>query len=177
MKRFFSIGLVRGLIFQIIGTLVGAGLVSGIRAMKGLPVWVVDQVSFGFSEGAWVVGGIFGTLAFLYGSKVLDDWIEWAKGNETEDHHADPPGLIRYFGPSLDHKVIGVQYTATSILLLGIGGIFALLFRTELAESGLQTFTRYFELVDPNAGAEAIRLPPIECLFLLGCTACCSYPA
>ena len=39
---------------------------------------------------------------------------------------------------SLDHKVIGVQYTVTSLFLLAVGGIFALLFRTELAEPGLQ---------------------------------------
>jgi cytochrome c oxidase subunit 1 len=162
MKKFFSIGLIRGLIFQIVGTLFGAGLVTGIRVAQGKPGWVVDQVSFGFSEGAWVVGGIFGTLAFLYGTRVLDDWIEWAKGNQTEEHHADPPGLQRYFGPSLDHKVIGVQYTVTSILLLGIGGVFALLFRTELAESGLQIFTRYFELIDPTAGAEAIRVQALN---------------
>ncbi|MFN2145478.1 MAG: cbb3-type cytochrome c oxidase subunit I [Anaerolineales bacterium] len=162
MKKFFNIGLVRGLIFQVIGTLVGAGLVSGIRALEGLPVWVVDQVTFGFSEGAWVVGGIFGALAFLYGTRVLDDWIEWAKGNETPEHHEDPPGLIKYFGPSMDHKVIGVQYTATSILLLGIGGFFALVFRTELAESGLQVLTKYFEIVDPGAGAEAIRVQALN---------------
>ena len=69
---------------------------------------------------------------------------------------------MKYFGPSLDHKVIGVQYTATSILLLGIGGFFALIFRTELAESGLQVLTRYFEIVDPGAGAEAIRVQALN---------------
>jgi cytochrome c oxidase subunit 1 len=34
--------------------------------------------------------------------------------------------------------VIGVQYTITSLLLLSVGGAFALIFRTELAASGLQ---------------------------------------
>jgi cytochrome c oxidase subunit 1 len=162
MKKFFRIGLVRGLIFQVVGTLLGAGLVSGIRGLRGLPMWAVDQVSFGFSEGAWVVGGIFGVIGFLIGSGVLDDWYQWAKGKETPEHHSDPPGLLKYFGPSMDHKVIGVQYTATSIFLLGVGGLFALIFRTELAESGLQILTRYFELVDPGATAEAIQVQALN---------------
>ncbi|MEJ2757281.1 MAG: cbb3-type cytochrome c oxidase subunit I [Anaerolineales bacterium] len=162
MKKFFSVGLVRGLIFQIIGTLVGAGLVSGIRALMGLPVWVMDQVTFGFSEGAWVVGGLFGALFFLYGTRVLDGWIKWAKGEKTSDHHEDPPGIRKYFGPSLDHKVIGVQYTITALLLMGIGGFFALVFRTELAESGLQVLTKYFEIVDPGATAETIRVQALN---------------
>ena len=162
MKKFFNIGLVRGLIFQIFGTFVGIGLVSGIRALLGLQVWVLDQVSFGFSEGAWVVGGLFGTLAFLYGTRVLDDWIKWAKIEQTYDHHEDPPGLRKYFGPSLDHKVIGVQYVVTAILVMGFGGLFAVIFRTELAESGLQVLTKYFELVDPTAGADAIRVQALN---------------
>ena len=162
MKKFFSVGLVRGLIFQIVGTLVGAGLVSGIRALMGKPVWVMDQVTFGFSEGAWVVGGLFGALAFVFGTRVLDDWIKWAKGDKTSDHHEDPPGIRKYFGPSLDHKVIGVQYTVTALLIMGIGGFFALVFRTELAESGLQVLTKYFEIVDPGASAEAIRVQALN---------------
>ncbi|MCB2179951.1 cbb3-type cytochrome c oxidase subunit I [bacterium] len=162
MKKFFSVGLIRGLIFQIIGTLIGAGLVSGIRALMGLPVWVWDQVTFGFSEGAWVVGGLFGALFFLYGTRVLDDWIKWAKGEKTSDHHEDPPGIRKYFGPSLDHKVIGVQYTVTALLIMGIGGFFALVFRTELAESGLQVLTRYFEIIDPTATAEVIQVQALN---------------
>ena len=162
MKKFFNLGLVRGLVFQIFGTLAGAGLVSGIRALMGLSVWTWDQVNFGFSEGAWVVGGVFGVMAFLYGTRVLDDWIKWAKGIPTSDHHQDPPGIAKYFGPSLDHKVIGVQYTVTAILLMGIGGFFALVFRTELAESGLQVLTKYFELIDPSAGADSIRIQALN---------------
>jgi cytochrome c oxidase subunit 1 len=138
MKKLFSIGLVRGLVYQIIGTAIGAGLVTGIRALMDLPYWAVDEANFGFTEPAWVVGGIFGVLFFLYGSRVMDDWLLWAKGEEPSEHHADPPGWRKYFGPSLDHKVIGVQYTITALLLLSVGGLFALIFRSELAQSGLQ---------------------------------------
>ena len=47
-------------------------------------------------------------------------------------------GWKRYFGVSLDHKVIGIQYLGLSLVLLSFGGIFALIFRTELAETGMQ---------------------------------------
>ncbi len=138
MKNSFNNGLMRGLVFQIAGTAVGAGFVSGIRALMGLPVWGWDQVTYGFSEGAWVFGGLVGVLAFLYGTRVMDDWLKAAGGKALPDHHEEIPGWKRYLSPSLDHKVIGIQYIVTSLLLLSIGGGFALVFRTELANSGLQ---------------------------------------
>lgn len=162
MKKVFSIGLIRGLIFQIFWTVIGAGFVSVIRVLMGLEWWKWDDANFGFTEGAWVVGGLFGVIGFLFGTRVLDDWVKWAKGQPTSDHHEDPPGIQRYFGPSLDHKVIGVQYTVTAILLMGIGGLFAIIFRTELAQSGLQVLTRYYEIVDPGASADAIRVQALN---------------
>lgn len=143
MRKFLSTGLVRGLVFQILGTLAGATLVTLIRFLMGLNFWGWDRNTYGFTEPAWVFGGLVGVLSFMYGTHVLDDWLKWAAGKETDDHHEDPPGWIKFFGPSLDHKVIGIQYAVTSLLLLSTGGLFALIFRTELAASGLQ-------FLDPN---------------------------
>ncbi|RME88336.1 MAG: cytochrome C oxidase subunit I [Anaerolineae bacterium] len=136
MKKILSIGLVRGLVFQMIGTLIGALLVTAVRAAMGLSAF--SARTFGFTEPAWVFGGFVGVLAFVYGTRVLDDWIAWARGEDTPEHREDEPGWRKYFSPSLDHKVIGIQYTVTSLLLLSVGGLFALIFRTELAASGLQ---------------------------------------
>lgn len=138
MKKFLSTSLVRGLLFQILGTLAGAGFVTAIRALMGLSTWGWDRTTYGLTEPAWVFGGLVGTLTFLYGTRVLDDWLKWAGGKETHEHHDDPPGWVKFFGPSLDHKVIGIQYTVTSLFLLSVGGLFALIFRTELTASGLQ---------------------------------------
>ncbi len=134
MKKILSLGLVRGLLWQIVGTPVGALLVTAIRALMGLNPWG----NFLFSEAAWVVGGLTGVIAFVAGVGALTDWFKWALGEETPEHREDPPGWEKYFGVSLDHKVIGIQYTVTALLLLVIGGVFALIFRTELAASGLQ---------------------------------------
>ncbi|KPL77236.1 cytochrome C oxidase subunit I [Bellilinea caldifistulae] len=68
------------------------------------------------------------------------DWFAWAKGEETPDPEEiqEEPGVKRYFGFSLDHKVIGVQYAFLSLFLLVVGGSFALIFRVELVQTGMQ---------------------------------------
>jgi cytochrome c oxidase subunit I len=128
-----SIGLVRGIIGMIFGMLLGMGLVTMIRVLMGLPA--IN------AEPAWVVGGLLGTIAFMYGVGSLSDWLKWAKGYETPDHFEpdlERPRWMEYLGFSLDHKVIGIQYGITSIIMMGFAGAFALIFRTELIATGLQ---------------------------------------
>ena len=133
--KIFKLGVVRGFLAQIVGTAIGLGLVQGLRALLRLPVaWTLDKL-----EPAIVVGGVVGALFFLWGTGVLDDWLKWAAGEETEEHHGpDPRGWEKYLSVSLDHKVIGIQYGVTALLLFVTAGTFALAFRTELAQSGLQ---------------------------------------
>jgi len=131
-------GITRGLVWQVVGTLLGALLVTGIRALTGLTGNELLEGKFFFSEPAWVFGAIVGVISFLAGVGVMDDWMKWARGIDTDEHHEDKPGWEKYFGVSLDHKVIGIQYTVTALILISVGGLFALIFRTELAQSGLQ---------------------------------------
>ena len=134
MKKYITLGILRGFIWQIFGTALGIGIVTGTRTVLGLPAWK--------AESAIVFGALLGALFFLYGVGAFDDWLQWAAGNETEDHFDDSHlGWKRYFGVSLDHKVIGIQYLVLSLVLLSVGGIFALIFRTELAEVGMQFLT------------------------------------
>ena len=135
-------GITRGLVYQVIGTLVGALFVTLIRLLMGLTA----TGSFLFTEPAWVFGALVGVVSFFFGVGVMDDWVKWARGMDTPDHHEDEPGWQKYFGVSLDHKVIGIQYTVTALFLLAVGGTFAMIFRTELAESQLQFLTTTFRL-------------------------------
>jgi cytochrome c oxidase subunit 1 len=132
-------GVVRGLVWQVAATVIGALLFSGLRFILGMKVF--DLNTFGFTEPAWVFGAVVGALSFLVGVGAVSDWYKWARGIETPEHHSDGSGLRKYLGVSLDHKVIGIQYTSTSLLLFSIGGSFALVFRTELAKTGLQFLT------------------------------------
>jgi cytochrome c oxidase subunit 1 len=139
-------GITRGLVWQVIGTLIGAGVITGIRAVMGL-----EYVGpFLFTEPAWVFGALVGVVSFSFGVGVVSDWMKWARGIDTPEHHEDEPGWQKYFGVSLDHKVIGIQYTVTALVLIAVGGLFALIFRTELAASELQFLTNTFQLFNQS---------------------------
>ncbi len=129
-----SLGLVRGLIGQALGTLAGLFLVTLIRVLAGMdPIWA--------EEPAWVTGAVLGVIGFLIGVGALTDWAKWTVGIPTPLHHGPPvgkPAWVRYFSVDYNHKVIGIQYGVTGLLMLMIGGAFAVIFRTELSRTGLQ---------------------------------------
>jgi cytochrome c oxidase subunit 1 len=140
-------GITRGLVWQVVGMMLGAFFVTGIRALMG------KTEIFGpffFSEPAWVVGALTSVVSFLFGVGALDDWMKWARGIDTPEHKEDPPGWEKYFYVSYDHKVIGIQYTATALFLIAVGGTFALIFRSELAFSQLQFLTLDLNLFNQN---------------------------
>ena len=104
-----SLGIVRGLVWQLICTLAGIALVTLIRIFTGMdPVWA--------AEPAWVVGMLLGGIGFLAGVGTMDDWYKWWRGIEAPLHHGPPhgkPAWTRYFGVDYNHKVIGIQYGVT----------------------------------------------------------------
>ena len=133
MKTIGSLGLIRGLIAQIIGTALGMGLVMLIRQFEGKPAWKAEPVI--------VIGALIGAIAFLVGVGIFKDWFKWVKGEKTPIHHGPPedrPAWTRYFSVDYSHKVIGIQYTVTGILLMLFAGSLAMVFRLELAQPGLQ---------------------------------------
>ena len=134
---FLKLGLVRGLIGQIAGTLLGMGLTCLVRIALGLE-------EFWAAEPSWVVGALFGTLGFMIAAGVLTDWGKWMIGQETPMRHGPPEGQpvwTRYFAVDYNHKVIGIQYTVTGIAVMLIGGILAWIFRLELVVPGMQFIT------------------------------------
>jgi cytochrome c oxidase subunit 1 len=124
---FFSLGLIRGLIGQALGTVFGYLLVS---------------VILGANENLGVLlGGLLGVILFLLFAGVLGDWLRWGGGKQTALHHGPPehkPAWARYFSVDKNHKVIGIQYTVTAVLVLLIGGLLAIIFRIELSYPGMQ---------------------------------------
>lgn len=134
--RFFyyaaGTALAWGVVGQVIAYALGAGLVALFNGGNFL------------SDGAIALGAIFSILGFLLGSGVVTDWIKWAVGLPTPLHHGAPEGepeWMRYFSIDVNHKVIGIQYAVTSIFVLLVGGILALIFRFELSMPGLQLIT------------------------------------
>jgi cytochrome c oxidase subunit 1 len=131
--KILSTSLVKGLIGQVIGTALGMGFMLLVRLLLGLQPWKPEPV--------WVVGSLFGVIAFMLGTGVTNDWLKWIQGEETpeaESHYEPPIGLQQILNISYDHKVIGIQYGITSLILFAIAGLFALIFRTELISPGMQ---------------------------------------
>jgi cytochrome c oxidase subunit 1 len=65
---------------------------------------------------------------------------------ETHEHHG-PTGLLNWL-TSTDHKVIGLSYTVTSVIMLVVGGAFAEVIRAQLMSPNghLVNFAQYNEL-------------------------------
>jgi cytochrome c oxidase subunit 1 len=107
-----------------------------VRGLTGLPVWN--------AETALVAGAILGGVAFMIAAGTVSDWFKWAKGQDTPLHHGAPEGKAtwtRYLSVDYSHKIIGIQYVVTGIMLLLVGGGLAIIFRFELVESGMQFLT------------------------------------
>jgi cytochrome c oxidase subunit 1 len=126
------LGLVRGL--------AGMALAGAIGYAIAYAAWPLTGAESDPFEAGVAFGAILGTMGFMLGVGSMSDWFKWARGVDTPMRHGPPEGMpawTRYFGVDYNHKIIGVQYTVTSLLLLLLGGTFALLMRTELAQPGL----------------------------------------
>ncbi len=55
------------------------------------------------------------------------------QGRHGHDHHGDEPGFWQKYVFSVDHKVIGIQYTITSLLFLFFGFCLMMIMRWQLA--------------------------------------------
>lgn len=141
MLGIFRLGIWKGIIGGVLGTALGVFVAITVRSLQGLDnTWSTTAAS------PWNVivipACVMGTLGFLIGVGSMTDWLKWMAGIKGSDGHYHPkPGVPhwhRYFGMDTNHKVVGIQYGVLGIFVLLIGGLFALIFRTELAQPGLQ---------------------------------------
>ena len=117
--------IVRALIFGIIGFLGGMLLAAFFRELMGLDPWVAEPVV--------VVGYVFGLIGWLLGIGVWGAWArEWLGLSHGVSHEG---GWSKYFRFNTDHKVIGIQYIVTMVLLMLVGGLLAVMIRIELMDS------------------------------------------
>ena len=74
------------------------------------------------------------------------------------DHHG-PTGIVKWL-TTTDHKVIGLSYTVTSVVMMIIGGFFAEIIRLQLASpnGSLVSLAQYNELFTMH-GSVMIYLP------------------
>jgi cytochrome c oxidase subunit 1 len=121
-----------GIACALIGFYIGIGVAALLRVAFGYDAWERDlNVTIGYC---------FGLFGWLMGVGMWQTWgKEWFGRPTTSTHHM--PGWQRYFTFSTDHKVIGIQYLVTFLVVFLLAGFLAMLMRAELASSGLQIFT------------------------------------
>jgi cytochrome c oxidase subunit 1 len=99
-----------------------------------------------FTEQALVVGFVSMMLGWLIGIGAANRPIGWLLAVPDPDHEAEQRlagkgyGAARYFRFTTDHKVVGMQYLVLTMSMLALGGLGAMLIRTELITPGEKAF-------------------------------------
>ena len=117
--------LIRGLLFAAIGLGIGVGLGDILAGLTDQPSHTEPRMALGYVLAliGWVMG--------------IGLWKHWGKewfGGTAEPNHIKGPA--RFFSFSTDHKVIGVQYLVTMVVIFLLAGVAALLLRAQLADAG-----------------------------------------
>jgi len=114
--------LLKGVTWGFIGFAIGAGLTAAVRRAMGESAWSLElSVSIGY---------VFGLTGWILGIGVWDRWgREWF-GLPIKS--SEPTGPRRFLAFSQDHKVIGVQYMTTFMILFLFAGLLAMAIRYQL---------------------------------------------
>jgi len=118
-----------GIVAGAVGWIIPHILTSGALA---------DDQTICIAMVCWALGFLGGIGAFVAPAR-------WARGRDLT--HADEEflagknqGVARYFRFTTDHKVVGIQYLVLSMVLFGVGGLLAMLIRTDLIRPGSRLF-------------------------------------
>ncbi|MGH7641231.1 MAG: cytochrome c oxidase subunit I [Candidatus Dormibacteria bacterium] len=105
------------------------GIVSGVIAY-----WIGAQLDTTDNGNAGVIlGYLIGSAGFLITLGFANDVLRRLAGfpSATVVKHAERKGWTEYFGISLDHKVVGLQFGVAVVLLFFLAGFQAMMIRTE----------------------------------------------
>lgn len=137
------------------------GLIGGIAAF-----FVVSELLIKISvpdQAAIAAGYGIGALIFLAGLGAFEAMRGWflEKGHESVEK-----SWKRYFRFTLDHKVIGVQYLAASLVIFLVAVSMAVLMRLELAQPGAKILS--FEHYKTVVGTHGISMVVVALIAILG---------
>ena len=146
-RQLMGFNMLTGIVLGIAGWFIGYVIGDHIHGAN----LVYYSTEAGQNDVAIMLGYLFGVIGFLVGLGFANYPFRRMLGHppsraerEAEDH-----GLVRYFSLSTDHKVVAKQYMVGIGLFFFVGGLNAMLIRTELLQPNVHVFgaNQYLTLV------------------------------
>ena len=134
-RRLVGFNLLTGVILGIGGWYVGW---FGAHAVVGPSLDYFGDIDF--NELSLVLAYLGGVVGFLVGLGFLNYPLARLRGYPPSLREKETGGASRYWGLCTDHKVVGIQYLWGIGLFFFIGGLNAMLIRTELLRPDHQVF-------------------------------------
>ena len=101
------------------------------------------------SDALWAATFAGWVIGFMIGIGALAGPVRWALGRDLTHEDAEylagkDLGKKRYWKYTTDHKVVGMQYLIMALVLFGLGGLLAMMIRTELGATWTEVFSPSF---------------------------------
>ncbi len=145
-RRLIGFNLLTGIVGAIIGYAIGSIVGHAIHAPS---LDAFDDI--GQNDIAIILGYLFGVIGFLIGLGFANYPIKRMLGHPPTlaEHEDVAEGVGRYFTLCTDHKVVAMQYLVGIGVFFFIGGLNAMLIRTELLQPNTHVFgaNQYLTLV------------------------------
>ncbi|MSX52160.1 MAG: hypothetical protein F2760_07140, partial [Actinobacteria bacterium] len=135
----------KGLIERLnIVTAFALGTVSAVvvwqLALKFMPENAETAFFFNREDKIMLLSLIAWFVGFMTGIGALIGPFRWAMGKDLNHDEnmflaGKDQGVKRYFRYTTDHKVVGIQYLVTTIIIFFVGGTLAMLIRTNLGHA------------------------------------------
>ena len=146
-RRLIGFNMLTGIVLGVAGWFLGYYGI-GIH-IHGASLDFFDDT--GQNDIAIMLGYLFGVIGFLVGLGFANYPLRRMLGHPPSlaEREEEEYGLIRYFSLSTDHKVVAKQYMIGIGLFFFVGGLNAMLIRTELLQPNFHVFgaNQYLTLV------------------------------
>lgn len=143
MRRLnFGTGLIGGIGLAVIAAfvtnaLIPSGAASSVNFAPTAPQLVYLAALLGWIIGFLAgIGAFIGPIRWMLGRDLTHEDAEYMAGRDL--------GRARYWKFTTDHKVVGIQYLVMTLIVLGFGGLLAMLIRTELGATWTEVFAPSF---------------------------------
>jgi cytochrome c oxidase subunit 1 len=146
-RRLIGFNLLGGIVLGIVGWFIGYWL-GGLFHGESLDYFSAEA---GQNDIQIMLGYLFGVIGFMIGLGFANYPVKRMLGHPPSlaEHESEEEGLGRYFTLCTDHKVVGMQYLVGIGVFFFVGGLNAMLIRTELLSPTTHVFgpNQYLTLV------------------------------